>query len=158
METIKKYWLVPIVILVGLGLYVGFKDGLTNFFSSLLGSNTTAKSAAELENMTYDAKKITLSQNDAVLISQQLVNAMDQWGTDEATILRLLSGKNRDDLLLIIKTFGLKPYNGLGLSEKLDIIVGNSTDLNLQAWLSRELSGSSLAQVSDIFKQNNIAF
>ena len=158
METIKKYWLVPIVILVGLGLYVGFKNGIDNFFNSFgLGPNSTAKAEEEMNKLTYDSSKVSISSDDAILISQQLLAAMDQWGTDQPTIIRLLSGRNKDELLMIIKTFGIKPYNGAGLSQWIDKYL-YSVDLNLQGWLNRELTGSYLAQASDIFKSNNIAF
>ncbi len=158
METIKKYWLVPVAILVGLGLYAGLKNGVGNFFSSFgFGPNSTAKAESDLNKLTYDSSKVSISPGDAILISQQLLAAMDQWGHDSKTIIRLLSGRNRDELMMIVKTFGIKPYNGMGLSQWLDNYL-YSVDLNLQGWINRELTGSDLETVANIFKSNNIAF
>jgi hypothetical protein len=158
MDVVKKYWLVPVVLLVAVGLYVGLKNGVGNLFSSFgLGPNSTKKAEAEMEALTYDPSKVRISQSDGILISQQLLAAMDQWGTDQKTVIRLLSGRNRDELLMIIKTFGIKPYNGAGLSQWIDQYL-YSVDLNLQGWLNRELTGSYIAQAAQIFSQNNIAF
>jgi hypothetical protein len=158
METVKKYWFVPIVLLVGVALYFGIKNGFDGFFSSLgFGDNTTVKKQKELDNVDIDRSKLTISDSDAILISQQLMYAMDQWGHDTEAIKRLLIGRNRDDLLLIIKTFGIQPYNGLGLSQWIDKYL-YSIDLNLQGWLNSELTGQDLTDVGLIFKQNNIAF
>lgn len=158
MDTVKKYWYVPLLLVIAVALYLGLKNGFSDLFSSFgFGSNTTDQKVKELQSLDINRKNLTISDSDAILISQQLMACMDQWGTDSEGIVRLLSGKNRDDLLLIIKTFGIQPYNGLGLSQFIDKYL-YSIDLNLQGWLSSELEGNDLTTVQNIFKQNNIAF
>jgi hypothetical protein len=158
MEAIKKYWFIPIVILACIGIYMGITKGFDGFFSTLgFGDSASEKKEKELKNLDIDRNQLTITDSDAILISQQLMACMDQWGTDSQGIIRLLKGKNRNDLLLIIQTFGIQPYNGLGRSQWVDKYL-YEIDLNLQGWLSSELSGESLAEVAQIFKQNNIAF
>ncbi|MEI6569718.1 MAG: hypothetical protein WCR20_23780 [Verrucomicrobiota bacterium] len=156
MEAIKKYWFIPVLIIIGIALYVGMKNGLPGLLSNMFGG-TTAQKQKEISDLDINRSNLTISDSDAILISQQLMACMDQWGTDTDGIKRLLQGRNRDDLLLIIKTFGIQPYNGLGLSQTIDKFL-YTVDLNLQGWLMSELNGSDLTDITNLFKQNNIAF
>ena len=145
-----------VVVVVIVALYVAVKKGVLNLFG---GSTSEAeKMAAELDSLGYNLNALTITQNDAILISQQLLSAMDQFGTDEKTIIDLLSTLNKDDLTLVIKTFGVKPYDGQHLPSDPIAKYLYSTNLNLQGWLKAELGGKDLAQVKAIFDNNNISF
>jgi hypothetical protein len=156
MEIFKKYWFVLVIIVVVIALYVAVKKGVLNLFGS--GPNEGEKMAAELENLGYNMNNLTITQGDAILISQQLLSAMNQFGTDEKTIIGSLSKLNKDDLTLVIKTFGVKSYDGQHLPSDPLAKYLYSSDLNLQGWLKAELGGKDLEQVKAIFYKNNIPF
>ncbi len=156
METFKKYWFVLVVIVVIIALYVAIKKGVLNLFGSTVSPEE--KLAAQLDQLEYDPKKLSITPSEAILISQQLLAAMDRWGTDDKTIMSLLDKLNRDDLLFVIKTFGIQPYNGLGSSQAVDRYLLYSVNVNLPSWIKAEMSGQNLAHVADIFSKFNIPF
>lgn len=150
MLYLKKYWYFAVILVLIIILVVVRAMNAT-------GSNAQ-QAANDLNNLNSNSGNRTISSDDATLIAQQLLAAMDGYGTDEDTIVRLLSPLNKDDLILVIQKFGIKPYNGAGLATRWEEIKFFSTDLNLQGWLSAELSGSYLETVKQIFSSNNIAF
>ncbi len=96
----------------------------------------------ELRDVTYKEYNLTISGGEATLIMQNLFNAMNRVGTDEEAIIRNLEKLNtKDDLLLIIRKFGIKPYNGSGLTVTEIRKKLWSRDLNLSGWIAAELSG-----------------
>ena len=155
MEAVKKYWFVVVVVVVVIAIYVAVKKGVLNFFG---GPGTDQIMKEELSKIQYVKKNLSINANDAILISQQLYMAMDQWGTDEETILNLLADLNRDDLLLVIQTFGLKEYDGQQGVHDLATSYLTGKNLNLQGWLKAELGGKDLDQVKAFFEKNNIPF
>lgn len=113
---------------------------------------------AELDKVKVNGAKTTISNGDAVLISQNLLGAMNRMGTDSAGVLDNLNRcKNGDDLKLIIKTFGTKLYTGTGLADSWGSRLV-ATLKNLNGWLRAELSGSDLKQAEDLFKAYGVPF
>jgi hypothetical protein len=155
MEFLKKYWFVLLVIVLAVALYVSFRKGILNLFD--FRSEDEKKAEEEIDKLEYDSRNLTITVSDAILISQQLLAAMDKYGTDEKTIITLLSQLNRDDLLYVMKIFGVHQYNGAGSSVGLDRWI-YSQNLNLIGWLKSELSGKDLATVAGIFQSYNIPF
>jgi len=155
MEIFKKYWFVLVVIVVVIALYVAIKKGVLNLFWSTVSPEE--KLVAELDKLEYDPTKLTIAQSDAILISQQLLASMDQFGTDGKTIITLLDGLNRDDLLFVIKIFGIHQYNGFGEASFIDEFIYSQT-LNLPGWLKAELSGKELEHVAALFANFKIPF
>jgi hypothetical protein len=87
---------------------------------------------------------LSLSQNEANLIAANLLTAMEGWGTDEEAIFYNLSkATTKEDLLLIIEAFGLKPKAKMK---------------SLNEWLKDELSGSDLRDVKAIFDNLGVPF
>lgn len=134
---------------------------------TLLKKNATQKevkaSAEEIEKLSVNTSGVTLTTDQVNLICQNLVNAMDYdqfiyGGTDETSILsNLQKCKTSDDLLLVIKTFGIKPYDGVGLANNwIDRLYMQK--MNLIGWLKAELSGTTLTTVKKMFTQFNIPF
>ena len=94
----------------------------------------------------------TISDGNAILISQNLLAAMNKYGTDEDAIYSALEQcKTKDDLLLVIKKFGSKNYNGAGLATSWLDKNYLSTMKNLSGWLRAELTKRELAKVKEIY-------
>jgi hypothetical protein len=155
MEIFKKYWFVLVVIVVVIALYIAIRKGVTDMFSGKSDEQKLAEE--ELGKLEYNAKNLTVTTSDAILIAQQLLSAMDQYGTDEKTIVDLLDGLNRDDLMFLIKIFGIKKYNGVGEAMGLDSFI-YAQNLNLAGWLKSELSGKELDKVAAMFANFKIPF
>jgi hypothetical protein len=102
------------------------------------------RKAQERMDSGLSLSETTLSKGEAVLIAQNLLNAMLGWGTDEAAIFdNLERAKSKGDLLLIIENFGLQPKTKMK---------------TLNEWLRDELSGRDLQRVKDIYSTLNVPF
>ena len=96
----------------------------------------------ELRDVTFKEYNLTISEGESILITQNLFNAMNRTGVDTDSIIRNLESlRTKDDLLLIIRQFGIKPYNGSGMTVTEIRKKLWSRDLNLNGWLAAELSG-----------------
>jgi hypothetical protein len=113
----------------------------------------------ELNDISIPASETTLTSGEATIISQNLFSAMNRFGTDEKAIIENLSkAQTKADLLLITQKFGVKPYDGLGLS---DTFISNQVAAvmkNLSGWLRSELSGPDLKKVKEIYNNLNVPF
>lgn len=126
---------------------------LTVYFWKKKSDSTKA-----IGNLTINKSNLTITNNQAIIIAENLLNAMDQWGTDDAVIISNLQTLRTDDLLLVMKLFGVKAYNGAGLATSTLGKLMFSNDMNLVGWLHQELSGDSLDQVTNIFRNAEIPF
>lgn len=116
---------------------------------------------ARLEDQLDDLKTggASLSQGEAIIIAQNLLNAMDRFGTDEDAIIDNLGQcKNTADLNLVIQTFGIKPYDGTGLADTFFSRQLAGVMKNLNGWLRSELSGGDLSRVKKIYSDLNVPF
>jgi hypothetical protein len=109
-------------------------------------------------DLVVDKANLTITNNQAVIISENILGAMNKYGTDDDVIIANLKTLRKDDLLLVMKTFGVRPYNGVALATRSYEKLFFATDLNLIGWLREELSGDSLDQVANIFLNNQIPF
>lgn len=113
----------------------------------------------ELGSLNINKSNTTLSEGEATMIAQNLLEAMNMFGTDEDAIIDGLSkAQTADDLYLIIKKFGIKPYDGLGLSDTWLSNKVAAVMKNLSGWLREELSGSSLTKVKKIYSDLGVPF
>lgn len=142
----NKKVLIPAIVLVVL---------VAAFFFIKLRRKTLI---GEINSLEVDLNSTTISEDEAMIIAQNLLNAMNRWGTKEDVIIQNLENLNRDDLLLVIRKFGIKPYSGGVLATMWHQKKFMSTDQNLIGWLQDELNGSSLKQVKAIFDKNGIPF
>jgi hypothetical protein len=125
------------------------------------GKWTSASTQNRLEDELGDLSTggATISQGDAIIIAQNLLNAMDRWGTDEAAIIENLGRcKNKADLNLVIQTFGIKPYDGTGLADTFFSRQLAGVMKNLNGWLRQELGGKDLEKVKEIYSNLNVPF
>ena len=109
-------------------------------------------------NLTVNKDNLTITNNQAIIIAENLLGAMNKYGTDGDVIISNLKTLRTDDLLLVMKTFGVKPYNGWTLATRSYEKLFFATDLNLVGWLLEELDGDELDQVSNIFINANVPF
>ncbi len=107
---------------------------------------TTSKVAPSLKNAKIEKTNLTISVSDAAIYANTLYGAMQNWGTDEKTIYSTINKINtKDDMLLVIKTFGMKKYLLGGRASFL------GQDLNLIGWLKKELKERQLARIKPKF-------
>jgi len=106
----------------------------------------------QLANLGIRNSNVTLSDDEATIIAQNLLNAMNRWGTDDDAIIDNISkAKTKDDLLLITQKFGILPYDGMGLSDTFLSNKIGAVMKNLGGWIRAELSGSNLKTVKAIY-------
>lgn len=150
--------------LVG-GLFIAvilffFGKEVKKWIEDLFGGSTNEDDSNEelindkiKENATQGSN---LSVDEAYLIANQLENAFDysQWGmygTDENLIDSLLdSSYNTDARTLIYIEFGHRKYDGVGTP--IGFMDAFSYNYNLSQWARAELSGSSLNDFINYFK------
>ncbi len=110
----------------------------------------------ELGEIGVSERNLTISKGDAIVISQNLLSAMDKWGTDKDAIFSALESlQTKDDLMLVIQTFGVKPYSGTGLAESWWTRTGYK---NLNGWLRAELSKSDQKRVKAHYDRLGVPF
>ncbi len=107
---------------------------------------TSSSIAPSLENTKVERSNLTISVSDATLFANTLYGAMMDFGTDEETIYSVFNRiSSKDDMLLVIKTFGMKQY----------LIGGRATflgqNMNLIGWLRAELSSKEIGKIKPKF-------
>ena len=112
---------------------------------------TSSRVAPSLRDIKINPANLTVSPTDAALYANTLYGAMQNWGTDENTIYDTLNKVNtRDDLLLVLKAFGMKKYLLGGRAEFL------GQKMNLIGWLRAELKKKEIAKIKPKFDQFQI--
>ena len=112
--------------------------------------------SGEVNSIPVSSSGLTISEGNAILIAQNLLSAMDKWGTDDKAIFEQLDRcETKDDLLLVIRKFGVKPYSGTGLAESWFTRTGFK---NLNGWFRAELNNKQTAKVKAIYDNLGVAF
>jgi len=107
---------------------------------------TSASAAPSIKKMEIKQQNLTISPSDAALFANTLYGAMLDFGTDEKTIYSTIAKvKTKDDMLLVIKAFGLKMYLLGGRAALL------GQNHNLIGWLRFELSDKEIAKIKPKF-------
>ncbi|PWD98805.1 hypothetical protein [Marinilabilia rubra] len=142
----KSFSLMKVVFLTAITAGGGF------FIYKKIKGNTKVTPGNNLSKLQISKTGLSYSDSEYGIMAQSLYLAMDGPGTDEETIFAILqSMRNRDDLLMLIKAFGIRRY-GIVTS----LWFGN--DLNLVGWLNEELGSSDKAKVRSIFNNLNVPF
>ncbi len=107
---------------------------------------TSTSIAPSIRNTQIQRSNLTISVSDAALFANTLYGAMMDFGTDEEAIFSVISRiSSKDDMLLVIKTFGMKQY----------LIGGRASfmgqDMNLIGWLRAELNKKEIAKIKPKF-------
>lgn len=109
---------------------------------------TSSKVAPSLKDTVIQKNNLTITPSDAALFANTLYGAMQDIGTDEETIYSTIEKINtKDDMLLVIKAFGMKKY----LWGARDPWFGQ--EYNLIGWLRSELSNKEVAKIKPKFDE-----
>jgi hypothetical protein len=109
---------------------------------------TSTRIAPSLKDTVIQKENLTITTSDAALFANTLYGAMLDFGTDEATIFNTMEKiKTKDDMLLVIKTFGMKMY----LWGTRAAFLGQ--DYNLIGWFRFELSDKDIEKIKVKFDQ-----
>jgi hypothetical protein len=128
------------IIGVGIGIYA-----IRRMFKRNPDGITT-RVAPSLKDTVIQKTNLTISTSDAALFANTLYGAMLDFGTDEKTIFSIMDKINtKDDMLLVIKTFGMKMY----LWGTRAAFLGQ--DYNLIGWLRFELGDKDIAKIKPKF-------
>jgi hypothetical protein len=107
---------------------------------------TSSRVAPAIKDMIVQKENLTITPSDAALFANTLYGAMLDLGTDEKAIYSTIDKINtKDDMLLVIKTFGMKQY----LWGARAAFIGQ--DYNLIGWLRFELSKKEIAKIKPKF-------
>jgi len=130
------------VVAIGIGSFLVFR-----YFKKRRNSDGTSASVApSIKEMEIQKHNLTLSPSDAALFANTLYGAMLDFGTDEETIYSTIDKiQTKDDMLLVIKAFGLKMYLIGGRAALL------GQNHNLIGWLRFELSDKEIAKIKPKF-------
>ena len=154
--TVQKYIKYVGIGIGGIIVFIIVRKQVKKLFDGTYGQRDQERELRSLDVRDY---KLTISEGEAALITQNIFNAMNRVGTDEDAILRNLESlKTKDDLLLIIKKFGIKPFNGVSMTVSRIRSAIFSVDLNLNGWLSRKMSGKQKDQVIAIYEKLGVNF
>jgi hypothetical protein len=109
---------------------------------------TSSRIAPSLKDTVIQRENLTITPSDAALFANTLYGAMLDFGTDEKTIYSTIDKINtKDDMLMVIKAFGMKQYLIGGRASFL------GQDHNLIGWLRFELSDKEIAKIKPKFDQ-----
>jgi hypothetical protein len=126
---------------IGIIIYLTLKK-----FGIIGGKASDAQSA--VDKTLVNKSNLSVAESDLLYKTDQLYEAMDQFGTDEDTIMSVFNSlKTLDDFNYILKAFGVKKYFLTGHGAFL------GDDLNLIGWLQAELSDDYMTQVKTIINK-----
>ncbi len=107
---------------------------------------TSTKVAPTLKSMRIESSGLSITTSDAALYASTLYTAMVDFGTEEEIIYSVIDKvKTRNDMLLVIRTFGVKKY----LWGSRAAFIGQN--INLVGWLRAELSSREIARIKPKF-------
>lgn len=147
-----------IILAVLVICYLIFKGLKKAFKSQTTSENTVDTASDELKQLAEAGEKPNYSASQYNTWAEALYTAMESvnggFGTDEDAIKQVFSYmQNKADVLQLIKTFGIRPY------EDDKLLMFNINDYNLNEWLSAELSASEKAEyVNNVLKSRNINY
>ena len=108
---------------------------------------TSSRTAQTLNDTVIHNENLRIPPSDAALFANTLYGAMLDIGTDEKVIYSTIDKINtKDDMLLVIKAFGMKQY----LWGARAAFLGQ--DYNLIGWLGFELTNKEIAKIKPKFE------
>lgn len=129
------------VIGIGYAVYRHFSD------------STKDSPGNDLSKLQINTKNLTYGQSVYGTMAQKIFLALDQQfsynGTDVFSVLN--SMRTYDDLLMLIKTFGIRRYGMI-------TILWMGDDLNLIGWLTNKLNTADKEKAGTLFRSFGVPF
>lgn len=142
------------IVVVGGVAFLGYK-----LYKGLSGAVNISEPEKALLDVNNDIKKLSKTQKPSYNGSQyrafadSLYEAMSGLGTDEEEIFNIFRQmKNTLDVLLLTKAFDIRDYN----DDKF--LIFNIKSMNMNQWLSAELSTSNKAELNKILSSKGIKY
>lgn len=86
-------------------------------------------------NIDIEEDNLSISETDAQLIAENLLNAMNRFGTDNELVYEEFKKiETKEDAILVSEKFGFKKYDGYGHGAVL------GQPKNLKGWINAELT------------------
>jgi len=126
---------------VGIGIYA-----IKKLLFRTNPDGTSSRVAPSIKDTVIDRQNLTISASDAALYANTLYGAMLDFGTDEKVIYSIIDKiQSKDDMLLVIKAFGMKQY----LWGTRAAFLGQ--DFNLIGWFRQELDEKEINKIKPKF-------
>lgn len=145
----KDFWKLLKVLALLLILYF-----LLRFIRSLFYGSSFQTPRID-ETLVKDGSVPTITDATASVLANDLMRAMDRYGTDETAITAVLMKINgAADLAKVHNAFGVQPYDAIA-GVKPPSALGRffAENLNLAEWLSEELSENEFAPWRALYQQ-----
>lgn len=134
-------------LLIGAGVLVGV----------IVISRVVKAATKGLSDIHPDKDNVTISDNEAKIIANSLLDAMNRAGTDEDTLFNLIAPLSKDDLLTVYRKFGVKSYGLYGLvTSPADKFIGEH--LTLIGWLKKELTKKENERMRQLFESKGVPY
>lgn len=145
-----------VIVIIAIVIIKRIRQGRAGRYTS---GKLQTEMSDQLAGLKISSGNLTITNGQATIIAQNLLSAMDRWGTDEEAIIDNISmAKTKDDLLLITQKFGVKPYDGMGLADTFLSRNIAAVMKNLSGWIRAELSGSDLRKVKAMYDNLGVPF
>jgi hypothetical protein len=132
--------------------YTALAVGGGYFIYRQIKGSTKDPAGNNIGNLQINTAKLSYSPSEYSLMAQKLFLSMDRIGYNDTDIFSVLNAmRNRDDLLMLVKSFGIKRY---GIVTSLFF----GTDLNLFGWLSEELSSNDKVRAGAVIRALGVPF
>lgn len=141
------------------GLLVAFGIAGLYYVNQWLGTDTTRghlpdAAASELDQLKAAGQVPTMTATEAESYASELVAAFDDCGTDMDAVENVFRQMhNRADVLLLIKTYGVRSFKGC-----FDGDYFSSHNWNLAQAMTAEFSSSNFADVNKILADNGVNY
>jgi hypothetical protein len=130
---------------------------------NLFSSDPTGGQAAmqqSIDSISVNTFNLTIDQDTATMIANNLLDAMNRIGCDDQAIIdNLNTCQTQADLELVIKTFGVKPFDGFLATTWIGIHL-LSAPKDLAGWIRGKdsISSKNLAIIQGIFNNLSVPF
>jgi hypothetical protein len=143
------------IVVVGGVAFLGYK-----LYKGISGAVNISEPERALLDVNNDIKKLSKTQKPSYNGSQyrvfadSLYEAMSGMGTDEEEVFNVFRQmKNTLDVLLLTKAFDIRAYN-----DDRVFLFNSDIPMNLNQWISRELSSSDKAELNKILSSKGIKY
>lgn len=173
-ETFYQKYYKPMPIMVkgaiglavaGVAIYAGFTIYKNIKRNKEIKEANKAGIAAASEVLDLKRRGInpTMDESDFQVLSESLVEAMNDCGTDNDTVLNVFRKmKNDADIRMLVSTFGVRFYRPCTVTSPFSKIVSMFNDKayggSLSTWLSYDLTSGEIDKINSILASNHINY